>query len=196
VLRTIKQANDSAVVCGSVGIGRSLCALGAKGGVGDASRSVKIGEQEFSLGVLIAANGGTHDKRPSQNVFVNPSLVLIAATDIPLLPEQLRQLAEAALRGLNAIVHVNDGTQQLALAFSTSNTIDGAFEQGFKLFKERALSMEKLAEVWAAAGACSRAALRRALESAQPLVGRKSRQAMPLRRDELEEIFWKKEHEN
>ncbi|MGH7601623.1 MAG: P1 family peptidase, partial [bacterium] len=93
VLQTIKQANDSAVACGSIGIGRGLCALGAKGGVGAASRSIKIGEQEYSLGALIAANGGTLDLKPSPIVSITPSLVVIVATDIPLLPEQLRQLA-------------------------------------------------------------------------------------------------------
>lgn len=189
VLQTIKQAGDSAVVCGSVGIGRGLCALGAKGGVGDASRSVKIGEQEYTLGVLIAANGGTLDLKPSPIVSVTPSLVLIVATDIPLMPEQLRQLAEAALRGLDSIVHFDDGTQQLALAFSTSNTLDGAFERRFQLFKARMPSLEMLAEIGSAAGACSRAALRRALEKAETVIGRKGREVTPLRHDDLKKVF-------
>jgi D-aminopeptidase len=189
VQQTIEQANDGAVVCGSVGIGRGLCALGAKGGVGDASRSVKIGEQEYVLGVLIAANGGTLDQTSSQTVSVAPSLVLIVATDIPLMPEQLRQLAEAALRGLDSVVHFNDGTQQLALAFSTSNTIDGAFERQFQLFKARMPSMEKLAEVGSVAGICSRAALHRALEKAETVIGRKGREVTPLRHDDLKKVF-------
>jgi D-aminopeptidase len=189
VLQTIKQANDGAVFCGSIGIGRGQCALGAKGGVGDASRSVKIGEQENTLGVLIAANGGTLEQNTSQIASVTPSMVLIVATDIPLMPEQLRQLAEAALRGLDPIVHFADGTQQLALAFSTSNTIDGAFERRFQLFKARMPSMEMLAEIESAAGACSRAALRRALENAETVVGRKGRRVAPLHHDELEKIF-------
>jgi D-aminopeptidase len=189
VLQTIKQANDSAVACGSVGIGRGLCALGAKGGVGEASRSIKIDEQEYLLGVLIAANGGTLDQNPSQIVSVTPSLVLIVATDIPLMPEQLRQLAEAALRGLDPVVHFNDRTQQLALAFSTSNTIDGAFERRFQLFKARMPNMEKLAEIGNAAGACSRAALHRALEKAETVIGQKGHQAAPLRPDDLKKNF-------
>jgi D-aminopeptidase len=189
VLQTIKQANDNAVVCGSIGIGRGLCALGVKGGVGDASCSIKIGEQEYSLGVLIAANGGTLAQRPPQIVSLTPSLVLIVATDIPLLPEQLRQLAEAALRGLDTIVHFNDGTQQLALAFSTSNTFDGAFERRFQLFKARLPSLEMLTEIGSTAGACSRAALRRALENAEAVVGREGRQVASLHPDELEKVF-------
>ncbi len=189
VLQTIKQANDNAVVCGSIGIGRGLCALGAKGGVGDASRSIKIGEQEYSLGVLIAANGGTLVQRPPQTVSLKPSLVVIVATDIPLMPEQLRQLAEAALRGLDTIVHFDDEVQQLALAFSTGNTINGAFERRFQLFKARMPGTEKLAEIGSAGGACSRAALHRALEKAETVIGRQGRQVAPLRHDELEKIF-------
>ncbi len=189
ILQTIKAASASAAACGSVGIGRGLCALGAKGGVGEASRSVKIGEQEYTLGVLIAANGGMRDRKPSPIVSVTPSLILIVATDLPLLPEQLRQLAEAALRGLDTVVHFDDGTQQLALAFSTSNTIDGAFERRFQLFKARVPSMEKLTEFWRVAGACSRAAMHRALEKAETVIGRKGRQVTPLRYDELEKIF-------
>jgi len=192
-LRTIKQANDSAVVCGSAGIGRGLCALGAKGGVGDSSRLIKIAAKEYTLGVLMAANGGV--RKPAENtpqaVSILPSLIVIMATDFPMLPEQLRQLAEAALRGLDGVVDWHDGTQQLALAFSTSNTIDGAFERRFQLFKERLPNSELLNQISNSAGECSRAALRRALEQAETVVGRKGRSVAPLPAEELERLFAK-----
>lgn len=191
VLHTIKQASDGAVACGSVGIGRGLCALNAKGGVGDASRVVKIGEQEYVLGVLIAANAGAQAlaENSRQAVSLVPSLIAIVATDVPMLPEQLRQLAEAALRGLDSVVHFDDGTQQLALAFSTSNTIDGAFAERFQLFKQRLPSPKRLNSVFGAAGACCRAALYHALEEAEPVFGRKNRQVTRLHHDLLTRLF-------
>jgi len=193
VLRTIKQANDNAVVCGSVGIGRGLCALGTKGGVGDSSLVFKIDGKEYALGVLIAANGGTI--KPAENspqaVSITPSLVVIVATDFPLLTEQLRRLAEAALRGLDGLVDWNDGTQQLALAFSTGNTIGGAFERRFQLFKERLPGAELLNQILESAGECSRAALRRALEQKEVVVGRKGRSVAPLAVEELMRLFVK-----
>ncbi len=191
VLNMIKQAGDSAMICGSVGIGRGLCALGAKGGVGDAARVIKIGEKEYAFGVLIAVNGGatTPGENARQAVSNTPSVVAIIATDFPMLPEQLRQLAEAALRGLDGIVQWNEGTQQLALAFSTSDTIDGAFERRFQLFKERLPAPESLHEVLAMAGECSRAAVRRALKNAEAVVGRKGRRATPLTAEELARLF-------
>jgi D-aminopeptidase len=190
VLQTIKQASDSAAVCGSIGIGRGLCALGKKGGIGDASRIVKIGEQEYVLGVLLAANGGekNDDQNNSYAVSVTPSLVLIIATDVPLLPEQLHQLAEAGVQGADDIMNV-DAAQQLALAFSTGNTIDGAFERRFQLFKERVPAAARLPDVFAAASEGARAALRRALESTEAVTGRRGRQAAPLRHDEVEKLF-------
>ena len=193
VLRTIKQANDNTVVCGSVGIGRGLCALGAKGGVGDASRLLKIDAKEYTLGVLIAANGGARKaaKNSPPAVSITPSLVMIVATDFPLLPEQLHQLAEAALRGLDGLVDWRDGTQQLALAFSTGNTIDGAFERRFQLFKERIPNSELLSQLLYSAGECSCAALRRALEQKVIVVGRKGRSVAPLPADELMRLFSK-----
>jgi hypothetical protein len=50
-------------------------------------------------------------------------------------------------------------------------------------------SIEKLTEVWSTAGACSRAALRRALEKADMVVGRKGREVTPFRPDELKKIL-------
>jgi D-aminopeptidase len=190
VLQTIKQASDSAVVCGSIGIGRGLCALGKKGGVGEVSRIVKIGEQEYILGVLLAVNGGKKidEQNNAYAVSATPSVMLIIATDVPLLPEQLRQLAEIAVRGFDNVVNF-DGTQQLALAFSTGNTIDGAFEQRFQLFKERLLGEKELSEVFAVTGNCSRAALRRALENAGTVVGRKGRKIGPLDEFSLDKLF-------
>ncbi len=193
VLRTIKQASENAVVCGNIGIGRGLCALGAKGSIGDASRQIKIDAKEYTLGVLIAANGGA--RKPAENapqaVSMTPSLVAIVATDLPLLPEQLRQLAEAALRGLDGNINWHDGTQQLALAFSTGNTLDGAFERRSQLFKERVPSSKLLNQLLESAGECSRAALRRALEQKEVVVGRKGRSVAPLPTEELARLFAK-----
>ena len=193
VLQVIKQANANAVACGSVGIGRGLCALGAKGGLGDASLVIKIDAKEYTLGVLIAANGGTTKtaKNLPQAISLTPSLVAVVATDFPLLPEQLRRLAEAALRGLEGSIDWNDGTQQLALAFSTSNTIDGAFEKRSQLFKERLPNSALLNQLLKRAGECSRAALRRALEQQERVTGRKGRSVAPLPERERKKLFMK-----
>jgi D-aminopeptidase len=191
VLQAIEQASDHAMACGSVGIGRGLCAFGGRGGVGDSSCTVTVAEKEYVIGLLIAANGGTpfRDKDSPQPASVTPSFVAVIATDLPLLPEQLRQLAEVALRGLDGIVQFEDGAQRLALAFSTSNTIDEAFADRFQLFKEKMWAQEHLSGIFSAAAPCCRAALRRALENAETVMGRRGRQAAPMDNETLKKIF-------
>ncbi|MDZ7345057.1 MAG: hypothetical protein ONA90_11160, partial [candidate division KSB1 bacterium] len=97
--------------------------------------------------------------------------------------------AEAALRGLDRIVEFDDGAQRLALAFSTSNTIDEAFADRFQLFTERTLGQEQLRGVFSLASRCCRTALRRALEHVEMVVGRRGRRVMPLGKENLKKIF-------
>jgi D-aminopeptidase len=190
VLRTIQQAHDGPIECGSVGIGRGLCAFGRKGGVGEASCALSFSGKEYTLGMLLATNGAhAHDDEAAATRSAVSSFVLVIATDAPLLPEQLRQLAEAGLRGLDAIIRLDDGTQQLALAFSTGNTIDGAFTENFQLFKESVPGKEQITGLLAAAGACSRTALRRALENATTVIGRQGRRMSPLDSGKLHRLF-------
>lgn len=182
ILQTIKIANDSAPACGSVGIGRGLCAFGGKGGAGDAARFVQIGEQRFTLGAFIAANGG---RLPDQNEAesprsVAPGFVMVLATDAPLLPEQLRRLAEAGVRSLDRVGINAEEDQRLALAFSTTNTIDNAFEEQYQLFNERWLGQETLAKLCEAAVNATLQALRKAVQQTEAVSGRKGRIVPPI----------------
>lgn len=180
VLRTIREATNTPLACGSVGIGRGLCAFGGKGGVGEASRAGNIANERYTIGALLAANGGRAVTNETDAVSLAPSFVLIIATDAPLLPEALRQLAEAGMRGLDKFGLPEDDVQQLALAFSTTNTIDNAFEEKFQLFKQQWLAHEQLAPLFHAAVEAAREALRRALQNAEAVTGRKGRTLAPV----------------
>jgi D-aminopeptidase len=177
ILDLVNSAGDGPAKCGSVGIGRGLCALGGKGGVGDASRAVKLGEEEAIIGVLIAANGGRFADEGSvdRSRSLTPSTVLITATNAPLLPMDLSALAEAALRGLDESIDFDIDDRQLALAFSTSNRIDHAFEEEFHLKPVRQYARAQLSDLFDAGAETARAALRRALVEAKPVLGRKGR---------------------
>ena len=177
ILDLIKSAKDAPMACGSVGIGRGLCALGGKGGVGDASRVIKLGDEEAVIGVLVAANGGhlLNEKNANAHRSLAPSTVLIIATSAPLLPEGLSALAETCMRSLDELIDWNAEDEQLALAFSTSNTIDHSFEDEFHLKAVRQYPLSQWSGLFDAAADATRAALRRALVEAEPVVGRKGR---------------------
>ena len=177
VMRALDTASDAAPARGSVGIGRGLVAFGGKGGVGDFARTARVGASECTVGVLVAANGGG----PLEGArSVAPGFVVIVATDAPLWPEELRALAEGAVRGMDA-APVRGADARLALAFSTSNVIDGSLEappaQHYKAQRVGEAGLSILIE--AAAGAC-RSALGRALTEAVAVTGRKGRTAAPL----------------
>lgn len=167
VLRALEAATDAAPARGSVGIGRGLVAFGGKGGVGDAAHTTRLGAGEASVGVLLAANGGG----PREGARAQaPGFVAIVATDAPLWPEELRALAEAAVR------HLDGGDARLALAFSTGNAIDGSVDASpAQRYRARRVGEEGLAMLLEATQAASRAALARALTDARAVTGRKGR---------------------
>jgi D-aminopeptidase len=187
VLQTILSAKNQSSGNGCVGIGRGLCAFGGKGGVGEAVRTVQLNGAEFIVGLLVAAHGGKFFNSPGsvRSKNTTPGFVVILATDAPLLPEQLRRLAEAAMRGLEGLGLTEFSDQQLALAFSTSNTMDNAFDDAFQLFKEQRFSDDLLAPLCSAAAETSRAALANGLRAATAVTGRKNRTVNPVEIDKL-----------
>ncbi len=182
ILRTIHEAKNQSAGNGNIGIGRGLCAFGGKGGTGEASRLVTVNQTDFTLGAWLAANGGEPLGAASHAIARNLAscFILLLATDAPLLPEQLRHLAEAGMRGLDEFGLAESLDQQLALAFSTANTMDNAFSDALQLFREQHYADDLLAPLFIAAAETSRAALRNGLRAATAVTGRKGRTAPPL----------------
>ena len=177
ILDLIKSAADAPMKCGSVGIGRGLCALGGKGGVGDASRVIKLGDEDAVVGVLAVANGGhlLIEKNANASRSLSSSTVLIIATSAPLLPAGLSALAEACMRSLDELIEWDAEDKQLALAFSTSNTIDHAFEDEFHLKPVRQYFHDQMNKILGAGAEATRAAYFRALTEASAVSGQKGR---------------------
>jgi D-aminopeptidase len=148
VFGALDRAAGGPVAEGNVGGGTGLRAFGFKAGIGTASRIVSIGENDFSLGVLVQANFAKRENllvsgapvgkemndlqpvihRPSQK---EGSIVAVIATDAPLLPHQLKRLAKRAVLGVARTGGVStDSSGDLFLAFSTVTTAqDGILQQ-------------------------------------------------------------------
>lgn len=122
-----------------VGGGTGMIAYGFKGGIGTSSRIVEVGPESWTVGVLVQANHGRRERltiggMPVADLLdlrdVPPpdphrqgagSVVVIVATDAPLLPHQCRRLAQRAGLGLargGAVGEHSSG--DLFLAFSTA----------------------------------------------------------------------------
>jgi D-aminopeptidase len=120
---------------GNVGGGTAMICHEYKCGTGTSSRVVQIAGQRYTVGVLVQANYGVRSELRVAGVPVGKylpaaqpdaqdsgSIIIIVATDAPLLPQQLKRLARRASLGLARNgSYSGDGSGDLFLAFSTAN---------------------------------------------------------------------------
>jgi D-aminopeptidase len=138
--------HDGVVGEGSVGGGTGMVCHGFKGGIGTSSRRVETAGRTHTVGVLVQANYGARgllrlDGRPvgaAISAAVTPlptdssvagagSIIVIIATDAPLLADQCKRLARRAAVGLSRVGGTgSNGSGDIFLAFSTGNRIPSA----------------------------------------------------------------------
>jgi D-aminopeptidase len=141
IFHALDTAHGGAIEEGSVGGGTGMICYEFKGGTGTASRKVvirtdkKIPGRSFTTGVLVQANCGRRPNLtiagvrigkeiPENAVFTqeNGSIIIVVATDAPLLPHQLKRLARRAALGLARTgSYSGNGSGDLFIAFSTAN---------------------------------------------------------------------------
>jgi D-aminopeptidase len=136
VWAALEAASPGPVEEGCVGAGTGMQCFDFKGGIGTASRIVP-GATAYTVGVLVLTNHGDRENLTIDGVRVGASLddlmpeehsegscVVVVATDAPLLPHQLRRVAERAGMGLaRGGSHASNGSGEQLLAFSTANLV-------------------------------------------------------------------------
>lgn len=150
VWEAIEDAKTGKIAEGNVGGGTGMNCLGFKGGTGTASRIIKFEDQTYTVGVLVQANFGAKRKLTIAGVpvgreladtlnyeFKKPpasrqegdgSIIVIVATDAPLLPHQLKRIAQRVPLGIGIVGgRGSNGSGDIFLAFSTAN--EGAFNR-------------------------------------------------------------------
>ena len=122
---------------GAVGGGTGMCCLGLKGGIGSASRVLKIDGGDYTVGAMVMANfgsagnlviGGRHVGREIQRQKEaekdQGSIILLIATDIPLSERQLKRVARRASISLGLTwSFMGNGSGDIAIAFTTANRV-------------------------------------------------------------------------
>ena len=148
VFAALDGARGGAVAEGNVGSGTGMTSHGFKAGIGTSSRILPMDEGGYTVGVLVQAN---HGRRPNLHIAGVPlgdafpdvratrgaprdgqgSIVIIIATDAPLLPIQLKRIAQRASLGV-AIVggRGENSSGDLFLAFSTANAEEASKNSG------------------------------------------------------------------
>ncbi|MDH7804554.1 D-aminopeptidase [Rhizobium sp. AN70] len=131
----IEAATSGFIAEGSVGGGTGMIAYEYKGGTGTASRQISISGSGFTLGVLVQANHGLRpwlridgmrldEADTSDRIFSTErgSIIVIVATDAPLLPHQLKRIARRASLGIGrGGTPSSNNSGDIFLAFTTAN---------------------------------------------------------------------------
>jgi D-aminopeptidase len=129
---------------GNVGGGTGMMCLGFKGGTGTASRVIKIKDSTYTVGVLVQSNFGAKRnltiagvpvgrelkdtmnyefKAPPSYQPGDGSIIVVLATDAPLLPQQLKRLAARVAIGVGKVGgRGENGSGDIFITFSTANT--------------------------------------------------------------------------
>jgi D-aminopeptidase len=140
IAHALDSTHGGAIEEGSVGGGTGMICYEFKGGSGTASRKIEIKEKKdalarsFTVGVLVQANCGRRSQLTIAGVPIGKeipgevykeeagSIIIVVATDAPLLPHQLKRLARRTSLGLARTGSVSgNGSGDLFLAFSTAN---------------------------------------------------------------------------
>jgi len=140
VFQALDQATGGAVAEGNVGGGTGMVCHRFKGGIGTASRRLPEDEGGFTIGVIVQANYGDRRSLTIAGVPVgreiedllpdiNPvnsagggSIIVVVATDAPLLPHQLKRIARRVPMGIARVGGIGANTSgDIFLAFSTAN---------------------------------------------------------------------------
>ena len=129
---------------GDVGAGKGMTCHDLKGGIGSSSRQIRLGDETFTIGVLVQSNyGASADFRkatlpPSLAECDQGSIIIIVATDLPLSCRQLRRVLRRCSVGMARLgSYIGHGSGEIAVGFSTApRTSSGDHFQSIRILRE------------------------------------------------------------
>lgn len=141
VFHALDTSRGGPVEEGAVGGGTGMICNGFKGGIGTSSRRLPDKDGGYTVGVLVQCNYGRRQtfrvagipvgrELPGEDPYAflprdideRGSIIVIVATDAPLLPHQLKRLARRVSLGLGRDGSISgDGSGDIFIAFSTAN---------------------------------------------------------------------------
>jgi L-aminopeptidase/D-esterase-like protein len=210
VLKALDSAKTGAIEEGNVGGGTGMVCYEFKGGTGTSSRKLSEKLGGWTVGVLVQSNFGRrhqftlagvpvgkHIKDgmlwPSSDPFAQEtgSLIVIIATDAPLLPHQLKRLAKRATLGMARTGSMGgNGSGDIFLAFSTANP-SAAHGDEMGLSNIQTLSNDHIDPLLVSAVLATEEAIINAMVSAETMTGNENVNVIALPHGEVKEILGK-----
>jgi len=201
----LDSAKSGAIQEGNVGGGTGMVCYGFKGGTGTSSR--KYGP--YTVGVLVQCNCGRRAQLRIAGVPVGQeipdgvpyakngafrdadvgSIIIVVATDAPLLPQQLKRLARRASLGLARTGSISgNGSGDIFIAFSTANPQAGNAKG---LVNLTMLPNDEMNATFEATVEATEEAIINAMLGAQTTTGYQDHKVIALPHDRLQQVLRK-----
>jgi D-aminopeptidase len=202
VFHALDTAHGGPVEEGSVGGGTGMICNEFKGGIGTASRVLDAKQGGYSVGVLVQCNYGDREQLRIAGVPVGReitdhtvrkddvgSIIIVVATDAPLIPTQLKRVARRAALGLGRNgSYSGDGSGDIFIAFSTANA-GAANPTGIHDLKM--LPNDQLNPLFLATVQATEEAVINAMVAAETMTGINDHTVIALPHDKLREVLKK-----
>jgi D-aminopeptidase len=198
----LDTASTGPVKEGSVGGGTGMVCNEFKGGIGTSSRQVKLKVGTYTVGVLVQCNYGRHSELriagvpvgreiPGKAVYYDEtgSIIVVVATDAPLVGQQCKRLARRVSLGLGRNgSYSGDGSGDIFIAFSTANP--GAGKPG-GLHQLTMLANDEMDDIFRATVQATEEAVVNAMIAADTMSGVDGHTVQALPQDKLREVLKK-----
>ena len=199
----LESATGGVVTEGNIGGGTGMICYEYKCGIGTASRIVNTLGGNYTVGVLVQANYGMRDNLSISGVPVgrhmrehrvysetdpqaseSGSIIIVVATDAPVLPHQLKRMAKRASLGLGRMGSiVGNGSGDIFISFGTGNPAGQTGLQQVKM-----LGNEHMDPLFGAVVQASEEAIVNAMIAAKDMVGEGGHYAKAIPHDQLK--YW------
>jgi D-aminopeptidase len=201
VSHALDSAHGGAVEEGNVGGGTGMICNEFKGGIGTSSRVLDARQGGYTVGVLVQCNYGFRDQLRIAGVPVGReipghvyekdtgSIIVVVATNAPLIPTQLKRVARRVSLGLGRDgSYSGDGSGDIFIAFSTANP-GAAGSKG--THQITMMTNDDLDPVFLATVQATEEAVVNAMIAADTMTGVNNHTVMALPHDRLVEILRK-----
>jgi D-aminopeptidase len=210
VARALESATSGPVAEGNVGGGTGMICHEFKCGIGTASRRARIASRDYTVGVLVQANYGMRDTLRIVGVPVGQhlrdhrvsseadpdagdtgSIIIVVATDAPLLPHQLERIARRTTLGLARMgATADNGSGDIFVAFSTVDLKSSASKDD-PIVTVPFLPNDELNRLFAATVFATEEAIVNAMVAARDMQGNGGKYAKAIPHAELREVLQK-----
>jgi L-aminopeptidase/D-esterase-like protein len=208
VFQALDGAHSGPVEEGNVGGGTGMICNGYKGGIGTSSRKLAAKDGAYTVGVLVQCNYGTRENLriagipvgreiPGEDPYAlvpsdiveRGSIIVVVATDAPLLPHQLKRVARRVSLGLGRNGSIaGNGSGDIFIAFSTANP--GANDVAH-VVELQMVPNDSLDPLFAATVQATEEAVVNAMVAAQDMTGIDDRHVTALSHTKLREVLSK-----